>query len=251
MCTGITFDIKEFAIQDGPGIRTTVFLKGCPLRCPWCHNPEGLSPEPEMLHGAAGDRMVGKRWGAEELAAHLNRQVPILARNGGGITFSGGEPLLQADFLLAVRARLAPVHVLLDTSGYAPADVFRRVLAAVDHVYFDLKLMDPEAHRRVIGLDNAPILANLALLAASGTPYTIRIPLVPGITDTEANLAQIAAHVADLPQPPPVHLLPYNRAAGGKYAACGRDFQPGCPEDQPGTPHLELFLSRHLEATLA
>lgn len=251
MCTGITFDIKEFAIQDGPGIRTTVFLKGCPLRCPWCHNPEGLSPEPEILHGAAGERTVGKRWEAEELAAYLNRQVPILARNGGGITFSGGEPLLQAEFLLAVRACLAPVHVLLDTSGYAAADVFGRVLAAVDHVYFDLKLMDPVAHRRVIGVDNAPILANLALLADSGTPYTIRIPLVPGITDTEANLAQIAAHVAELPQLPPVHLLPYNRAAGGKYAACGRDFRPGCHEDQPCNPHLELFLSRHLEATLA
>lgn len=250
MCNGIVFDIKEFAIQDGPGIRTTVFLKGCPLRCPWCHNPEGLSPEPETLHGAAGDRMVGKRFTAEELATHLNRQVPLLVRNDGGITFSGGEPLRQAEFLVAVCRRLLPVHILLDTSGYGSAEDFRRVLAVVNHVYFDLKLMDPEAHRRVVGVELAPILANLAQLAASDLPYTIRIPLVPGLTDTTANLERIADHLACLPRRPVVHLLPYNRAAGGKYPACGRTFRPDWDEDQAVTPHLDLFLSRHLEAIL-
>lgn len=250
MCNGTIFDIKEFAIQDGPGIRTTVFLKGCPLRCLWCHNPEGLNPEPETLRSPAGERTVGERISAERLAERLNRQIPILNRAEGGITFSGGEPLLQADFILAVRARLAPVHVLLDTSGYGRTEDFARLLAAVDQVYFDLKLMDGDAHRRVTGVDNGPILANLATLAAAGVAWTVRVPLVPGVTDTADNLERIAALLATLPHPPPVHLLPYNRAAGGKYAACGREFRPAWDEALPGNPRLELFHSRHLEAIL-
>ncbi|MBT7165932.1 MAG: radical SAM protein [Victivallales bacterium] len=251
MCTGITFDIKEFALLDGPGIRTTVFLKGCPLRCPWCHNPEGLLPEPQILHGAGGDRMVGQEHTAAELAALLNRQIPILASNEGGITFSGGEPLMQADFLLAVLRHLDPVHVLLDTSGYGDAALFAQVVAAVDHVYFDLKIMDAVLHRRVVGADNQLILANLDLLATSGTPFTIRIPLVPGVTDTEANLDLLAAHIASLSAHPPIQLLPYNRAAGGKYAACGAAFHPEYDEAQPGKPRLALFHAHHLEATVA
>jgi pyruvate formate lyase activating enzyme len=250
MCTGTIFDIKEFALHDGPGIRTTVFLKGCPLRCPWCHNPEGLSPEPQILHSAAGDRPVGERREAEELAGFLNQQIPILAANEGGITFSGGEPLMQARFVLAVLKRLDPVHVLLDTSGYGSPDAFRALVAAVNHVYFDLKLMDAEAHRRVTGVDNAPILANLTILAASGTPFTVRVPLIPGLTDTEENLGEMAQHLAALPVKPPVELLPYNHAAGGKYAACGLTYRPTWDENQPVNPRLELVHSRQLEAKL-
>jgi len=251
MCTGITFDIKEFALLDGPGIRTTVFLKGCPLRCPWCHNPEGLRPEPQLLHGAAGDRTVGQEHTAAQLAALLNRQIPILASNEGGITFSGGEPLMQAEFLLAVLRQLDPVHVLLDTSGHGDAALFAQLVAAVDHVYFDLKVMDTALHCRMVGVDNQLILANLDLLATSGTPFTIRVPLVPGVTDTEENLTRIAAHIAGLPTHPPVQLLPYNRAAGGKYAACGVTFRPEYDEGQPGNPRLALFHAHHLEATVA
>lgn len=250
MCIGTIFDIKEFAIQDGPGLRTTVFLKGCPLRCPWCHNPEGLAAEPEILRSPAGERAVGERVAAAELAERLNRQIPVLRKAEGGVTFSGGEPLMQADFLLAVCARLDSVHVLLDTSGQGDGGDFARLLAVVDQVYFDLKLMDAAAHRRITGVDNGLILANLAVLAASGIPWTARVPLVPGVTDTAENLARIADHLAALPSPPPVHLLPYNRAAGGKYAACGRAFLPGCDESQPVHPHLDLFHSRQLETTL-
>ena len=250
MCTGTVFDIKEFALLDGPGIRTTVFLKGCPLRCPWCHNPEGLLPEPQILRGAGGERLVGREYTPGQLAETLNRQIPILAASEGGITFSGGEPLMQAEFVLAVLRRLDPAHVLLDTSGHGDPERFARLLAAVDHVFFDLKIMDADRHREVIGVDNRLILANLDRLATSGTPFTIRVPLVPGITDTEDNLSRMATHVAALPTVPTVQLLPYNRAAGGKYGACGLVFDPGCDETQPGNPRLPLFHAHHLEATV-
>lgn len=222
--TGIVFDIKEFAIFDGPGIRTTVFLKGCPLRCVWCHNPEGLSPEPETLRSAAGERRVGERWEASALAARLNSQAEILRDSGGGVTFSGGEPLAQAGFVKAVIEHLDRLHVLLDTSGYGPRDEFAQLLGVVDLVFFDLKLLDPAQHRRYTGQDNGPILANLEVLARSGRPYVIRVPLIPGITDTAANLEAVAQACRGLAGLERVDLLPYNRAAGGKYPACGRRF---------------------------
>jgi pyruvate formate lyase activating enzyme len=224
--TGIVFDIKEFAVFDGPGIRTTVFLKGCPLRCPWCHNPEGLSPEPEVIRHAVGQRLVGERWEAGALAARLNSQADILRDGGGGVTFSGGEPLLQAEFVAEVVQQLAGLHVLLDTSGYGPEHAFRRLLSLVGTVFFDLKLVDAGQHQRYTGRDNGPILRNLHILAQSGCSYVVRVPLVPGITDTPANLTAIAALCQGLQGLQRVDLLPYNRAAGGKYAACGRRF--GC-----------------------
>ena len=117
MVHGIVLDIKEFAVHDGPGIRTTVFLKGCPLRCSWCHNPEGLSPEPQIIRGSAGERMAGAEYTSEALAAILSRQADILRANEGGVTFSGGVPLQQARSVMTVIDRLSGVHILLDTSG--------------------------------------------------------------------------------------------------------------------------------------
>jgi pyruvate formate lyase activating enzyme len=233
MTSGIVFDIREFTVHDGPGIRTTVFLKGCALHCTWCHNPEGISPQPQMIHSRAGDRIAGKVYTPDELAALLNGQAAILAANEGGITFSGGEPALQADFLLEVITRLRGVHVLLDTAGYAPEAGFARLAASVQLVYFDLKLIDPLAHRRYTGQANDLILRNLQRLSTLGAPFVIRVPLIPGVTDTEANLSAIACTVAGLPGLVNVDLLPYNRAAGGKYAAAGMTFSPGYDESRP------------------
>src|SRR5512142_3396878 len=140
MTTGIVFDIKEFTIHDGPGIRTTVFMKGCPLACTWCHNPEGQSMKPQLIRGLAGDRMAGQRYTAVELAALLNQQVEILRTSEGGITFSGGEPLLQAEFVCEVIDLLDHVHILLDTSGHGDSQDFRHLVDRSDMVYFDLKL---------------------------------------------------------------------------------------------------------------
>ena len=248
--TGTVFDIRELTVHDGPGIRTTIFLKGCPLRCAWCHNPEGMSPEPQTLRTAMGQRRVGKRMTSEELAAILNRQAPLL-RDNGGVTFSGGEPLMQAAFVADTIDRLDDLHVTLGTSGCATEEDFRLVAPRCDLVLFDLKLADPEAHRRWTGADNGPILRNLNLLAALGMPFVVRVPLVPGVTDTDANLGAIASRVSTLPGHPRVELLPYNRAAGGKYAACGLEWRPEFDETATPRACLKPFSKLNVEASLA
>ena len=143
--TGVVFDIREFTLHDGPGIRTTVFMKGCPLACTWCHNPEGRFRRIQVMSSPAGDRVVGRRYEATELARLLLRQADVLAMNAGGVTFSGGEPLAQARFVAEVIDLLPGVHVVLDTAGYGGAAAFRALASRVDVVYFDLKLADPEA----------------------------------------------------------------------------------------------------------
>ena len=249
MITGHIFDIKEFSVNDGPGVRTTVFFKGCPLRCVWCHNPEGLDPGRGVLVRQKGclqcgrchqkcehpdcrglDRClhacpmglveeIGKVWEAEALAKRLLRDADLFESAGGGVTLSGGEPLLQHEFA-AELLRLLPVHKAIETSGFATGAVFERILALTDYVMMDIKLIDGEAHRRYTGVDNRPILENLARLRASGKPYLLRVPLIPGITDTEENLRDIATVAGDSP----VELLPYNRMAGAKYASVGKQF---------------------------
>ncbi len=230
MLTGIIFDIKEFAVHDGPGIRTTVFMKGCPLRCSWCHNPEGQTRQPQVICSPVGERIAGVEYSSSELARLLNRQAPILKANEGGVTFSGGEPLLQAAFVAQVIDQLNGMHVLLDTSGYASEENVRRVASRSQLVFFDLKLIDPTAHLRYTGCGNELILRNLRVLSGLGVPFVIRVPLVPGVTDTDENLAAIAGIARDLPGLVRVDLLPYNQAAGAKYRAAGMEFRPGYDE---------------------
>jgi pyruvate formate lyase activating enzyme len=264
--TGTVFDIKEFAVHDGPGPRVTVFLKGCPLRCRWCHNPEGLSPEPQLLwkknlcvgcgrcrepcgheecrglgrcwrkcpKGALS--LSGRVWEAEALAEKLRRSAPMLSAMGGGVTLSGGEPTMQWRFAAELLDRLAPMHRAVETCGYCSEEAFRAILGRVEYVLMDLKLADPALHQKYTGVDNAPILRNLELLRASGKPFLLRTPLIPGITDTEENLRGIAA----LAGGDPVELLEYNSFAPAKYAMLGRDYPlPELPA--PRTPDLGLF----------
>jgi pyruvate formate lyase activating enzyme len=247
--TGVVFDIRELTVHDGPGIRTTVFLKGCPMRCAWCHNPEGLSPAPQTLHSTAGQRLVGREYTSVELATILNRQAPLL-RDIGGVTFSGGEPLMQAAFVADTIGQLEDLHVTLGTSGFASEDDFRLVAGRCDLVLFDLKLMDADAHCRWTGQRNEPILRNLAVLSTLETPFIVRVVLVPGVTDTDENLRAMADCLSRLPAQPRVELLPYNRAAGGKYAACGLEWHPPCNEDAPVNANLEPFQNLHVEASL-
>lgn len=203
-----------------------------------------------MLHSPAGSRRVGSVFTAEELASILNRQAAILKDNEGGVTFSGGEPLSQASFVARVIDLLQGLHIVLDTSGYGSEQDFRLLLSRSDLVYFDLKLMDGQAHRRYTGGDNALILQNLHTLAASSVPWVIRVPLVPGVTDTDENLAEIArtaaaylaaGNSAGTPGLLRVELLPYNRAAGAKYPAAGRTFQPAYDETRPLNIPTEIF----------
>lgn len=193
---------------------------------------------------------MGPSYTAVELATILNRQA-LLLRDGGGVTFSGGEPLMQAAFVAAVIDRLEKLHVTLDTSGYGTEEDFRLLAGKCDLVLFDLKLMDAEAHRRWTGVDNEPILRNLAALASMKTGFVVRVPLIPGVTDTAENLSAIARRVSELPRKPRVELLPYNRAAGGKYAACGMEWRPAYDESVAAKADLKPFQELKLEAALA
>ena len=251
MLTGTVFDIREFTVHDGPGIRTTVFMKGCGLRCSWCHNPEGLSPFPQVIKGSAEERLVGQTFTSMELATRLSQQARLLKITEGGVTFSGGEPLMQSAFVAEVIDQLNELHVTLDSSGNAATEEFMRVVSRCDLVLLDLKLADPQAHLRWTGCDNRLILHNLGLLAATDIPFFIRVPLIPGVTDTDENLLGIARVLAALPRHPCVELLPYNQGARAKYAACGMEWRPRFNENIPYRANLEPFKEFELQASLA
>ena len=271
--TATIFEVREFCLHDGPGIRTTVFFKGCPLRCAWCHNPEGLSPEPEMLFKSAkchhcgncqnggdcphGARVpCGRRWTVAELAEEIRVNADILRSSGGGVTFSGGEPLMQAKFLCALADELKvehdggrgatalPIHLALETSGFAPNEVYREVVERMDLVFQDLKHPDPAAHKRWTGVDPAPIHANLAWLKASGRPFVARIPLIPGVNDSDAakeGFARLLEGPSGLLR---VELLPYHLTAAAKYPFTGRAYEPGFDVTAPLNKETAAF-ERH------
>lgn len=184
---------------------------------------------------------IGKVFDAEALAKRLLRDADLFESSGGGVTLSGGEPLMQHEFAAALLRRL-PVHKAIETSGYATGAVFEKILALVDYVMLDIKLASGEAHRRYTGVDNRPILENLQRLKQSGKPYLIRVPLIPNITDTEENLREIATVVGDSP----VELLPYNRMAGAKYPSVGKRFT----DLITATENREIDLSVFQNATL-
>ena len=263
--TATIFEVREFCLHDGPGIRTTVFFKGCPLRCAWCHNPEGLSPEPEMLFKAAkchhcgncknggdcphGARvMCGRRWTVAELTQEIRVNADILRSSGGGVTFSGGEPLMQAKFLCALADELktgtVPVHLALETSGYAPEAVYREVVERMDLVFQDLKHPDPAEHKRWTGVDPTPIHANLAWLKASGKPFVARIPLIPGVNDSEEAKEGFARLLEGKSGLLRVELLPYHLTAAAKYPFTGRTYDPGFDPTAPLNKETAAF-ERH------
>lgn len=274
---GLVFDVEEFAVFDGPGIRCAVFLKGCPLRCMWCHNPEGLFPRPQRVTtpslcdgcGACrsvcpspenctgcgtcaevcpkgGIRIAGQYMTAEKLAARIRKQAGLLAMNGGGVTFTGGEALMQPEFVLAVRRLLPDVHALIETSGYAPEDIFHAVVQEMDMVIMDIKMVDDECHRRYTGVSNRLILRNLQTLLTADKPVRIRVPLIPGINDTPENMEATAALLESASNLEKVELLPYNRAAGAKYAGLGMEYRVDFDQEKPPCIITAPFVKRGL-----
>jgi len=243
MKTGTIFDLQEFSVHDGPGPRLTVFLKGCPLRCSWCHNPEGLLREPQVLRGPGWEREAGREWTSEELIGRIRQVADLLTQAGGGVTFSGGEVLMQTEFVMETIAGLTGVHIVADTSGYGEPERFRVLAEAVDLVFFGLKLADSELHRRYTGIDNVLIRNNLEIMKTLPTPFVARIPLIPGVTDTEANLNALSEWLRGSPNLVRVDLLPYNIAAGAKYAAAGMTFSPGFDESRRLEFNLQPFYS--------
>jgi pyruvate formate lyase activating enzyme len=275
---GRVFNIARFSLHDGPGIRTVVFLKGCPLACAWCHNPEGMgaqaevffrpdrcvgcgrcaavcpriaadSPTPGSVEASAARQTpgapdiapfpdascppgcqacaaacpvgareaVGQAWSVEALLAEVLADRAFYEASGGGVTLSGGEPLAQPAFSAAFLAACgaAGLHRAVETSGFASEEAFRLVAERADLLLFDVKLLDPEAHRTWIGVDAAPILRNLRSAAAAGIPVIIRRPLIPGVSDGVAEMAALADLACELGLG--VDLLPYHDDAEDKY----------------------------------
>jgi pyruvate formate lyase activating enzyme len=269
---GVIFEIKEFGVYDGPGLRLTVFMKGCPLRCTWCHNPEGLSPKPEVFRDTRRCRLcglcgwkngkpnpeicpenlikaVGRTVTARELAETIIEYADFILPEGG-VTFSGGEPLFQYDFLKETLALLPKkLHKAMETCAFAPSEQFAEIAGLLDLVYIDLKHMDEREHKRLTGQSNRLILQNLSLLKRRGCPFIVRIPLIPGLTDTRENLSAAAEFLSDAAGTVKVELLSYNQLTGAKYASLGLEYEPGFDEKRPINQGASAFGQRGIECT--
>lgn len=267
MNSGTIFDIKRFSLHDGPGIRTTVFLKGCPLRCDWCHNPESQRKTPQIMlrpsrciacgecaghcpegaiqwngSGVLTDRnlciecgvctshcageareLIGRLTTVAALLAEIQRDVPFFDESGGGVTFSGGEPLAQVDFLLPLLqgCKELEIHTTVDTCGAASWAALDRVRPYVDLFLYDVKVLDRERHRAVTGAANSVILDNLRRLSAAGHNIQLRLAVIPGVNDDEANLRATAEFAAALPALRGISLLPFHNSAQEKYGNLG------------------------------
>lgn len=269
---GIIFDIQRYCVHDGPGIRTTVFFKGCSLRCFWCHNPESYKKTPELGFypdkcigcgkclkacengghriDAAGGRiidrgactacgrcarscfakaimMIGRSYGVAEVMRQVLADAPFYKRSGGGLTCSGGEPLLQSGFLarLLAEARENGIHTAIDTAGNVAYGAFELAIPYADLVLYDLKCMDDARHREATGVSNALILDNFDRLASSGqTDIWVRIPVIPGVNDDMENMEETARFLSGRPAVKRVELLPYHSLGGGKYESFGLKF---------------------------
>jgi pyruvate formate lyase activating enzyme len=283
---GQIFDIKKYALHDGPGIRTSLFFKGCPLNCWWCHNPESQSPRPERLYrqnrcircGAClaaceqgaisqnGDliltdddkcilcgacvevcfsearEIVGREMTVPQAMAEIERDVAFYDESGGGVTFSGGEPLMQPEFLLALlqACKQAEFHTTLDTCGFAPWQTLDTVREYIDLFLYDLKLLDDARHRQFTGVSNEAILGNLKALSQEGHTIILRVPIIPGINDDITNLRQIAEFAAMLPHLAGLDLLPYHTIASDKYDRLARVYELR-ETHPPSTKELQQF----------
>ncbi len=306
---GQVFDVQRFCLHDGRGIRTTVFLKGCPLSCVWCHNPESQARGPERVFRAArcivcgscvaacsrgalrlaGDgvavatpvvdpslcavagacaaacpsgatEILGRDVAVADLLAEVRRDVSVFDESGGGVTFSGGEPLLQAEFLEAMllACRAAGIHTTVDTSGHAPWEVVERIASLADTFLFDVKHADDEAHREFTGVSNRLIISNLGRVAElsrrTGSPEVlVRVPVVAGVNDGREAVARLGELLAALDPRPAVDLLPYQPLGRSKYERMGRDqLLPGAraPSASELETMTELLRAAGLEVTI-
>ncbi len=224
--SGFIFNIKKFAIHDGPGIRTTVFLTGCPLKCRWCHNPESIRDIPRSaISGRSGEisEYACEIYSVSRLEREILKDLIFYDESGGGVTFSGGEPLVQWKFLIETMRRMKQheIHTALDTTGYTPADTIEKVIPFTDLFLFDLKIMNENEHIKYTGVSNKLILSNLEYLYNSGANVQIRIPLIPGITDTAENITETARYLTRFERIKKIDLLPYNEIAESKYKRLG------------------------------
>jgi pyruvate formate lyase activating enzyme len=268
---GIVTNIQRFSIHDGPGIRTTVFLKGCNLRCFWCHNPETLEPKPQLqlfldrcigcgacfkrcpngAHVMVDDHrefhrdlcqgcglcaetcyaealvLVGQVKTVDEVVEEVLRDKPFYETSKGGVTLSGGEPLMQFDFSYAIleRCRQEGLHTAIETAANYPWERVAAILPVTDLVMMDIKLMDSARHRECTGVPNERILANARHLSEQPQPLIVRTPIIPGVNDNEEDVRAIAEFVAGFPNLLYYELLPFHPMAGGKYHSLDMDYR--------------------------
>jgi pyruvate formate lyase activating enzyme len=296
MTQGTIFDIQRYSIQDGPGIRTTVFFKGCPLSCPWCHNPESHAPQPEvwMIEGRCNEcgrcvedcpnpspdgspafeasncircgscvaacaaearQVVGRTCTVKEVVREVERDRKFYEESGGGVTFSGGEPLLQPEFLVEClkACKKKGLHTAVDTSGHAPREVLLEAARWTDLFLYDLKLFDDERHRRETGVEASPIRENLRLLEETDATIWVRVPLVPLVNDDVDNLDAIAGFVAGLRRTRRLHLIPYHAAGAEKRRRFGEsrvngEYRP--PSQAALESAADLMRSRGLDVLI-
>ncbi len=269
---GVIFNIQRYCVHDGPGIRTVVFLKGCPLRCLWCSNPEGQNPYPEILYyedrckrcflcrgvcprnaieigdnkltisrerwDACGKcvescsnnalRIVGRVMSVEDVLEIIKSDMKFYYDSEGGVTLSGGEPLYQADYSMEILkgCKKMRIHTAIETSGYAPWDtVIKPMLPYIDLILFDIKHIDPEAHRRYTGVSNELILRNLKLINSYGGKIVVAVPLIPSINMFKSVVEGIARFLSTLRNVEKVVLRPYHRLGVPKYRLLGREYK--------------------------
>lgn len=278
MSDALVFSIEEFSVFDGPGIRTSVFLSGCPLRCEWCHNPEGQSFTNRILRNEQGCVGCGNcfrystdncgkpqfseksikmcpkgllrynavRYSASELVEKLSKNFDVLE----GVTFSGGEPLCHSEFVIeCFELMKGKTSRALQTSGYADGEVFCKTLEHTDYVLYDIKLVDPKEHLRYTGVDNQKILNNLKTLSKSGKQFVIRTPLIPTVTDTKSNITAICELLCQNGINK-IELLPYNKFAGAKYHLVDKEYAPSFNGEDPCEFHTDIFKSYSIQATI-
>ncbi|MCD7937744.1 MAG: glycyl-radical enzyme activating protein [Tannerellaceae bacterium] len=296
------FDIKRYAIHDGPGIRITIFFKGCPLSCVWCHNPEGIARQPQKMYTrkkcigcgfcirscAAGAltltsegiqtdlkkctvcgecaaicpakamEISGREYSIEEVMEEIRKETLFMEQSGGGVTFCGGEPLMQPQALLELLHQCGKegIHRVVDTTLYASPAIVRRVMEQTDLFLVDLKMMDPARHRFYCGVPNGPVLDNLRLIAEAGKSFYIRIPLIKDVNATPENVHATASFLAGLPwKEKRVELLPYHDIAINKHQKLGSSYNPegwtlAAPEEFLIESLREIFHTYSLETCM-
>ena len=245
---GLIFNIQKFSLHDGPGIRTVVFMKGCPLRCEWCSNPESWRREPDRMDGEA----IGAWRTVDDVLRVCQQDEPFYRQSGGGVTLSGGEVLLQPEFAVALLDRLheKQIHAALETAGHAAADVFAQVCSRADLLLFDLKHWDTRRHMEGTGVGNELILANLRRAIEMGVEVLVRIPVIPDYNDSPSDAAAFAAHILAAGASR-TQLLPFHQFGEKKHASLGRTYRYAdvrALHEEALSDYLETFAAAGISA---
>lgn len=242
--SGRIFDIQKFSVHDGPGVRTIVFLKGCALRCRWCCNPESQKSEIQTMMQNGKEKTVGRDVTVADVLKIVKQDIPYYRRSGGGMTLSGGEMLCQSDFAYALlrAAKESAINTAVETTGFANFEKIEKLLPYIDTVLMDIKHINSMKHKEFTTQPNELILENAVKIAKMTKKLIIRVPVIPGFNDTEAEIASIAKFASELEGVNEINLLPYHRFGKDKYDGLGREYLMG-DVPPPTDVHMEKLRS--------